>query len=89
MVFFTLATLLYEWVHYLTHTPYRPRSAYLRRIVRNHRLHHFKNEHHWYAFTAPLVDTLFGTNPEPGDVDLSPTVHTLGIEDLPSMTGEV
>lgn len=57
----TLAALLYEWTHYLTHTPYRPRSRYYRRIHKNHMLHHFKNEDAFFAFTVPAMDTLLGT----------------------------
>lgn len=71
------AALLYEWVHYLTHTPYRPRSRYYRSIWRGHRLHHFKNERYWHAFTVPLVDTLLGTNPDPRTVEQSATCRDL------------
>lgn len=79
VLLFTMAALIYEWVHYLTHVPYKPRSAYYRRIWRNHRLHHFKSEHYWHAFTVPWVDTIMGTGPDPATVDKSPTVRTLGI----------
>lgn len=72
------AALLYEWVHYLTHTHYRPRRAYYRKIWRGHRLHHFKNEHYWHGFTVPLVDRVLGTDPDPETVELSPTCRTLG-----------
>lgn len=71
------AALGYEWVHYLTHTPYRPRSRYYRSIWRGHRLHHFKNERFWHGFTMPLVDTLLGTNPDPRTVELSATCRDL------------
>jgi hypothetical protein len=40
---------IYEWTHFLIHTAYRPRSRYYRSIWRNHRLHHFKNEHYWHG----------------------------------------
>lgn len=75
------AALLYEWVHYLTHTHYRPRSAYYRKIWRGHRLHHFKNEHYWHGFTVPLVDRLLGTDPDPDTVEVSSTCRTLGHDD--------
>jgi hypothetical protein len=55
------AALAYEWTHYLTHTPYRPRSAYYRRIHRNHMQHHFKDDARWFAFVVPAVDDVFGT----------------------------
>ncbi|HJL14342.1 MAG TPA: sterol desaturase family protein [Sandaracinaceae bacterium LLY-WYZ-13_1] len=78
---FTLATLVYEWTHYLTHTPYRPRGRYYRWIRRNHRMHHFRNEHYWHSFTAPFLDSMFGTGPEPKDVPRSDTCHDLGVRD--------
>jgi hypothetical protein len=77
----TLAALLYEWVHYLAHTPYRPRSAYFRRVVHNHGLHHFRSERHWYAFSVPWIDQLLGTGPEASRVAPSPTARTLGVEE--------
>lgn len=62
------AALVYEWTHYLTHTPYRPRSAYYRRVHRLHMQHHFKDEQRYFAFTAPFLDDMLGTgdrDPEP------------------------
>lgn len=78
--FFSIAALLYEWVHYLTHTNYKPKTKYVQRIFRNHRLHHFKHEAYWHAFTVPFVDTVFGTNPDPASVEKSKTVRTLGVD---------
>ena len=75
-----MAALMYEWVHYLTHTNYKPKTKYVQRIFRNHRLHHFKHEAYWHAFTVPFVDTVFGTNPDPTTVKKSKTVRTLGVE---------
>ena len=80
ILFFTIATLIYEWVHYLTHTPYKPRSRYFREVCRNHRLHHFKNERYWHSFTSPAVDRLFGTCPSPDTTPNSPTCRTLGYD---------
>ena len=68
---FTLATLIYEWIHYLTHTGYRPKSNYLKGVYRNHHLHHFKNDEYWHSFTAPPIDTLFQTAPSPRSVGFS------------------
>ena len=81
MVAFGGAALFYEWIHYLTHTHYRPRSAWYRRVWRGHRLHHFKSERHWLGFTAPAIDVLLGTSPDPKDIETSPTCATLGIDD--------
>ncbi|WP_182378587.1 sterol desaturase family protein [Nocardioides sp. WS12] len=68
----------YEWTHYLLHSDYRPKSAYYRKIWRNHRLHHYKSEHYWFTVTsAGTADRLFGTAPEPSSVPTSPTVQRL------------
>lgn len=78
---FSAATLVYEWIHYLTHTPYKPKGRYYRWIQRNHRMHHFRNEDYWHSFTAPFLDTIFGTGPSPKDVPRSQTCYTLGVDD--------
>lgn len=76
------ATLVYEWTHFLTHTSYRPKRSWYRRLQRRHRLHHFKDEHLWLGFTVPWVDDLLGTAPDPARVPTSPTVRTLGVTDV-------
>ena len=67
----------YEWTHFLIHTAHRPRSRYYRSIWRNHRLHHFKNEHYWHGITNTLSDRVLGTHPDHRDVPRSPTARTL------------
>ena len=68
----------YEWVHYLVHSDYRPRSRWFRHVWRNHRLHHYKNEHYWFGVaTAGTADRLLRTYPTPADVATSPTVRAL------------
>ncbi len=68
----------YEWVHYLVHSDYRPRTRAFRAVWRNHRLHHYKNEHYWFTVTtAGTADRLLGTYPESGEVETSPTVRRL------------
>ena len=70
--------LVYEWTHYLVHSDYRPRSTAFRAVWRNHRLHHYKNEHYWFTVTsAGTADRLLGTYPEPSAVETSPTVRRL------------
>jgi hypothetical protein len=64
-VYFTLA-LHYEWAHYLAHSRYVPRSPHYQRIVRNHRLHHFKNERYWYGVSMISADRLLRTRPDLG-----------------------
>ncbi len=68
----------YEWTHFLIHTAYRPRSGYYRSIWRNHRLHHYKNEHFWHGITNTLSDRMLGTYRDQADVPRSPTARTLG-----------
>lgn len=68
----------YEWTHYLVHSDYRPRSAWFRSVWRNHRLHHYKNEHYWFTVTTQgTADRLLGTYPDPAGVETSPTVRAL------------
>ncbi len=69
---------VYEWVHFLVHSDYRPRTRAFRAVWRNHRLHHYKNEHYWFTVTtAATADRLFGTYPDAGEVETSPTVRRL------------
>ncbi|GGL46676.1 sterol desaturase family protein [Nocardia jinanensis] len=70
--------LVYEWTHLLVHTDYQPHNAIVRAVRRNHRLHHFKNEHYWFAVTtAGTADRLLGTYPDPASIPNSPTVKAL------------
>jgi sterol desaturase/sphingolipid hydroxylase (fatty acid hydroxylase superfamily) len=73
-------TLLYEWTHYLIHSPYRPRHRIYRYVWRAHRNHHFRNERYWFGVTVHLADHVLGTFPDRSDVELSPTARTLGVE---------
>lgn len=68
---------VYEWTHFLIHTAYRPRSRYYRSIWRNHRLHHFKNEHYWHGITNTIGDRAMGTLRDQRDVPKSQTARTL------------
>src|SRR4051812_14187612 len=68
---------LYEWTHFLIHTAYRPRSVLYKAIWKNHRLHHFKNEHFWHGVTNNLSDRVLGTNPAAREVPKSKTARTL------------
>ncbi len=78
-----LLTLHYEWVHFLVHTRYKPKSAIYQRLWRNHRLHHCKNEHYWLGVTMLTGDRVFGTAQDKDAVPTSETCRTLGaVEDL-------
>lgn len=72
-----LLILAYEWTHFLIHTAYRPRSRFYKAAWRNHRLHHFKNEHFWHGVTNNISDRVLGTNPEHSMVRRSRTARTL------------
>ena len=76
----TVATisLCYEWTHYLVHSEYKPRTRLYKAVWRNHRLHHFKNEHYWFTVTtAGTADRVLGTFPDPAKVKTSPTAKAL------------
>jgi Fatty acid hydroxylase superfamily len=68
---------VYEWTHYLIHTAYVPRTAAYRRVWRNHRLHHFKNERYWHGITNTVADRVLGTMPDQRDIPRSKTARTL------------
>jgi hypothetical protein len=78
LVFLTVLGLGYEWTHYLIHSDYKPRTRLYRAIWRNHRQHHFKNEHYWFTVTSSgTADRVLGTYPDPGTVETSPTAKNL------------
>jgi hypothetical protein len=70
---YLLLGLHYEWCHFLAHIGWCPRIAYYQRRVREHRLHHFRNENYWWGVSMGLGDRLLGTAPDPASVDRSST----------------
>ncbi len=73
-----LAGLVYEWCHYLIHSDYKPKSSVYKAIWRNHRQHHYKNEHYWFTVTSSgTADRVLGTCPDPATVPTSPTAKNL------------
>ena len=77
--------LCYEWTHYLIHSDYKPKTRVYRAIWRNHRNHHFKNEHYWFTVTSSgTADRVLRTYPDPATVENSPTVKNLHAEKLPA-----
>jgi hypothetical protein len=78
LVFISMLGLGYEWTHYLIHTDYKPKSRVYRAIWRNHRQHHFKNEHYWFTVTSSrTADRVLGTYPDQATVATSPTAKNL------------
>jgi 4-hydroxysphinganine ceramide fatty acyl 2-hydroxylase len=53
-----LALLYYEWVHYVAHIPFVPRTPFGRWIKKYHLWHHFKNERLWFGVTNPSMDVI-------------------------------
>jgi hypothetical protein len=60
--------LFFELAHFIVHTRVRPPNAFLKRVRDNHIKHHLVDDRYWLSFAAPLVDDLFGTNPQVADV---------------------
>ncbi|MCG7597396.1 sterol desaturase family protein [Mycobacterium sp. PSTR-4-N] len=78
LTFLAVLGLCYEWCHYLVHSDYKPKTAVYRAVWRNHRQHHFKNEHYWFTVTsAGTADRVLGTCPSPTAVETSPTAKNL------------
>jgi hypothetical protein len=78
LVFISMLGLAYEWTHYLIHTDYKPKSRVYRAIWRNHRQHHFKNEHYWFTVTSSgIADRVLCTYPDQATVATSPTAKNL------------
>lgn len=68
----------YEWCHYLIHTDYKPKTRAYRAVWRNHRQHHYKNEHYWFTVTSSgTADRVLGTYPDPATVPSSATARNL------------
>ena len=64
---YTLFGGLYEASHYLAHTKV-PLPRPLARVRSHHMKHHTVDDQYWLAFTLPVVDDLFGTNPSVRDL---------------------
>ncbi|MFH5231109.1 sterol desaturase family protein [Antrihabitans spumae] len=78
LVFIAMLGIVYEWSHYLIHSDYKPKSRVYKAIWRDHRLHHYKNEHFWFTVTTSgTADRVLGTFPHAEDVQTSPTAKNL------------
>jgi 4-hydroxysphinganine ceramide fatty acyl 2-hydroxylase len=51
-----LGLFYYEWVHYVAHIPFVPKTPFGRWIKKYHLWHHFKNERMWFGVTSPSMD---------------------------------
>ncbi len=72
-----LALLYYEWVHYVAHIPFVPRSPFGRWIKKYHLWHHFKNERLWFGVTNPAVDLVARTYRRVEDAERSDITRIL------------
>jgi 4-hydroxysphinganine ceramide fatty acyl 2-hydroxylase len=72
-----LANLHYEWVHYVAHIPYQPRTRFGRWIKQYHLRHHFISEKHWFGVSNPTLDGVFGTFQGPDAAEKSATTRKL------------
>jgi 4-hydroxysphinganine ceramide fatty acyl 2-hydroxylase len=72
-----LAILHYEWVHYVAHIPYLPRTRLGRWIKQYHLRHHFISEKHWFGVSNPALDGVFGTLRGPDAAEKSATTRHL------------
>ncbi|HKP41114.1 sterol desaturase family protein [Mycobacterium sp.] len=78
LVFIGMFGIGYEWSHYLIHSDYKPKTRVYRAIWRNHRNHHYKNEHYWFTVTSSgTADRVLGTYPDPSAAATSPTAKNL------------
>jgi hypothetical protein len=69
-----------EWTHALIHSQYQPRSAWLRRLARRHRLHHHRNERYWFGVSSTAADRILGTAPDPAATPVSSTTERRGLK---------
>ena len=72
-----LAIFHYEWVHYVAHIPYQPRTRFGRWMKQYHLRHHFISEKLWFGVSNPSLDLLYRTWREPKAVEKSATVRKL------------
>lgn len=71
------ALFYYEWVHYVAHVDFVPKTRFGRWIKKYHLWHHFKNEHLWYGVTNPSMDFAGRTYRRVEDADRSGTTKLL------------
>ncbi|HTD35730.1 MAG TPA: sterol desaturase family protein [Candidatus Elarobacter sp.] len=72
-----LGLLWYEWVHYVAHIPFVPKTPFGRWIKKYHLWHHFKNERMWFGVTNPSMDLVGRTYARVDEIDRSSTTRVL------------
>ncbi|HTU69989.1 MAG TPA: sterol desaturase family protein [Candidatus Baltobacteraceae bacterium] len=71
------ALFYYEWVHYVAHIPFTPKTTFGRFVKKYHLWHHFKNEHFWYGVTNPSMDFAGASYRDVEAVERSTTVREI------------
>jgi hypothetical protein len=72
-----LAIFHYEWVHYVAHIPYQPRTRIGRWIKQYHLRHHFISEKFWFGVSNPSMDFIGRTYKVATEVKRSATTRKL------------
>jgi sterol desaturase/sphingolipid hydroxylase (fatty acid hydroxylase superfamily) len=72
-----LAILHYEWVHYVAHIPYQPRTRMGSWMKQYHLRHHFISEKEWFGVSNPSLDFVFSTFRDPKTAQRSATTRKL------------
>jgi sterol desaturase/sphingolipid hydroxylase (fatty acid hydroxylase superfamily) len=73
----TLAIFHYEWVHYVAHIPFQPRTRVGRWIKQYHLRHHFISEKFWFGVSNPSMDFVGRTYRPAREVERSATTRKL------------
>jgi hypothetical protein len=73
----TLAIFHYEWVHYVAHIPYQPRTRIGKWIKQYHLRHHFISEKFWFGVSNPSMDFIGRTYKVATEVKRSATIRKL------------
>jgi hypothetical protein len=72
-----LGLFYYEWVHYVAHIPFVPKTRFGRWIKKYHLWHHFKNERMWFGVTNPSMDVVGRSYARVGEVERSGSTRVL------------
>ena len=72
-----LGLLWYEWVHFVAHIPFVPKTPFGRWIKKYHLRHHFKNERMWFGVTNPSMDVVGRTYARVEEVERSGSTRVL------------
>ena len=72
-----VALTYYEWVHYVAHIAFNPKTPFGKYVKKYHLWHHYKNEHLWYGVTNPSMDFVMGSYKNVDDVEKSTTVKEI------------